>query len=146
MGLASEFKAFIMRGNVVDLAVGVIIGVAFGALVSSFVGDVLMPPIGYLTGGIDFSDKSIDLPGTMVDPATRDKPREEQKTIPVQIRYGKFFQKVIDFVIVAACLFMVIKTMNRFQRKHEAPPPEPTATEKLLAEIRDELKKKSGGA
>jgi large conductance mechanosensitive channel len=143
MGLVSEFKAFIMRGNVVDLAVGVIIGAAFGALVTSFVSDVLMPPIGYLTGGVDFSEKSIDLPGTMVDPATRDKPKEEQKTIPVQIRYGKFLQKIIDFLIVAACLFVVIKAMNSVQRKQEIAPPEPTAMEKLLAEIRDELKKKS---
>lgn len=140
MSLASEFKAFIMRGNVVDLAVGVIIGAAFGAIVSSLVSDILMPPIGSATNGVNFADLAIDLPGSMIDPATKDKPVEEQKKIPVKIRYGAFLQKVFDFLIVGVCLFSVIKVMNKLQKKEEAKPAEPTATEKLLMEIRDELK------
>ncbi len=142
MSLASEFKAFVMRGNVVDLAVGVIIGAAFGAIVSSLVNDILMPPIGWATGGVNFSEKAIDLPGSMVDPATKDLPPEKQKKVPVKIRWGAFLQRVIDFLIIAVALFVVIQAMNRLKKKEEEKPPEPTATEKLLAEIRDELKKR----
>lgn len=147
MSLASEFKAFVMRGNVVDLAVGVIIGAAFGAIVSSLVSDILMPPIGWATGGVNFSDLSVDLPGKMPDPALKEKSAEElakipdaKKFIPVKIAYGKFLQKLFDFIIIAFCLFMIIRVMNRLKKKEEAKPAEPTPTEKLLAEIRDELK------
>lgn len=143
MGLVSEFKAFIMRGNVVDMAVGVIIAGAFGAIVSSLVSDILMPPIGWATGGVNFGDLAFDLPGSMVDPATKDKPVEEQVKIPVRIKYGAFLQRVFDFVIIGFCLFMIIRVMNKLKKKEGDKPAEPTATEKLLAEIRDELKVKN---
>jgi large conductance mechanosensitive channel len=142
MSLVSEFKAFVMRGNVVDLAVGVIIGAAFGGLVNSLVADILMPPIGWATGGVNFSDLAINLPGSMIDPATKDLPPEKQVKIPVKIAYGKFLQKIFDFLIIAMCLFFIIKAMNTVQKKQPQAPPEPTASEKLLAEIRDELKKR----
>lgn len=147
MKMVEEFKAFILRGNVVDLAVGVIIGAAFGAIVSSLVSNVLMPPIGWATGGVNFSDLAIELPGTMIDPATRDKPPAEQITIPVKIEYGKFLQKVIDFLIIGLCLFFVVKGTNTLmQRKKEEPKsPEVSASEKLLAEIRDLLKETRTG-
>lgn len=147
MSLASEFKAFILRGNVVDMAVGLIIGAAFGGIVSSLVADVLMPPIGWATGGVDFRDKSIDLPGKMLDPALKEKPKEEvdkmpddKKYVPVKIKYGVFLQKVIDFLIIAACLFFIIQGMNRLKRKEAAAPTEPSSTDKLLMEIRDALR------
>ena len=142
MGLVSEFKAFIMRGNVVDMAVGVIIAGAFGAIVSSLVSDILMPPIGWATGGVNFGDLAVELPGSMVDPATKDKPVAEQVKIPVRVKYGVFLQRVFDFAIIGFCLFMIIRVMNRMKKKEETKPAEPTATEKLLAEIRDELKKR----
>jgi large conductance mechanosensitive channel len=138
-----EFKKFIMRGNVVDLAVGVIIGAAFGGIVSSLVADILMPPIAYVTGGVDFSQKAIDLPGSIVDPTTKDKPPSEQKMMPVKLKWGSFLQKVVDFLIIALCLFLVIKAINKIQRKKEEAPPPPTATENLLTEIRDLLKNQS---
>lgn len=138
--MLEEFKKFIMRGNVVDLAVGVIIGAAFGGIVTSLVADILMPPIAYMTGGIDFSQKSIDLPGSMIDPTTKDKPPAEQKMIPVRLKWGAFLQKVIDFLIIAFCLFIVIKAMNKIQKKKDETPPDPPASEKLLIEIRDLLK------
>ena len=134
MSMMSEFKEFAMKGNVVDLAVGVIIGSAFGKIVSSLVNDVLMPPIGMLMGGVDFSQKAI-----LLKAAEGDKPA-------VLLNYGLFVNSVIDFVIVAFVIFMVIKQMNRL--KKEAPPapaapPEPTAEEKLLTQIRDLLKARS---
>lgn len=131
MSMMSEFKEFAMKGNVVDLAVGVIIGGAFGRIVSSLVNDVLMPPIGLLMGGVDFSNKAIVLKAAEGDKAA------------VVMKYGLFINSVIDFVIVAFVIFMVIKQMNRL--KKEAPPappapPEPSAEEKLLVQIRDLLK------
>lgn len=150
MSLASEFKSFILRGNVVDLAVGVIIGAAFGGIVTSLVDHILMPPLGAIMKGIDFRDLSVDLPGKMPNPAYKDKPKEEfdklpdaEKFVPVKIRYGEFLQKVINFLIVAACLFFVIKAVNRLKRKEAAAPTEPSTTDKLLMEIRDALKNKS---
>ena len=149
MSLWSEFKAFILRGNVVDLAVAVIIGIAFGAVVTSLVGDILMPPIGWATGGVNFNDLSINLPGKMLDPALKDKTAEElakiadsKKYLPVKIGYGKFLQKVFDFVIIAACLFFIIKAMNRMKKQEVVKPPDPSPTEKLLVEIRDLLRQK----
>jgi large conductance mechanosensitive channel len=149
MSLFSEFKAFVMRGNVIDLAVAVIIGGAFGAIVTSLVSDILMPPIGWATGGVNFNDLAIELPGKRLDPALKDKTPEElakiddsKKYLPVTINYGRFLQKVFDFLIIAACLFLVIRWMNRLKKRDEAKPPEPSETEKLLAEIRDLLKKK----
>ena len=148
MSLASEFKAFVMRGNVVDLAVGIIIGAAFGTIVSSLVSEILMPPIGWATGGVNFNDLAINLPGKMLDPALRDKSAGElakidasKKYLPVKIGYGKFLQKIIDFLIIAACLFFIVKAMNRLKKKEESQPPELSTTEKLLMDIRDSLKK-----
>lgn len=135
MSLVSEFKAFIMRGNVVDLAVGVIIGAAFGGIVTSLVEDILMPPIASVSGGIDFSDKAIELPGSMKN--------DKGETVPVNWRYGKFLQTIIKFLIVGACLFLVIKGMNKLQRKEEEKPTEMSSTDKLLTEIRDALKQKA---
>jgi len=138
MSIATEFKKFVLRGNVVDLAVGVIIGAAFGKIVASLVSDVIMPPIGWALGGVDFTNLAIELPGSMRDP------KDDAKTIPVKLRYGAFIQAIIDFVIIAACLFAMIKAMNRLQRKEAVEPtlvPVLTESEKLLAEIRDLLKK-----
>jgi large conductance mechanosensitive channel len=125
-GIAQEFRAFVMRGNVVDLAVGVVIGAAFGKIVSSFVGDVLMPPIGLLLGGMDFSHI-----GWVLKPAVGDKPA-------IVLGIGKFVQSIVDFLIIAFAIFMVVKAVNRMKR--EEPPPAPSATERLLGEIRDLLR------
>jgi large conductance mechanosensitive channel len=124
MGLMQEFKEFAMKGNVVDMAVGIVIGGAFGKLVSSFVDNVLMPPVGLLLGGVDFSSWGIKL------------------TDSVNWKVGAFIQTVVDFTIVAFALFMVIKAMNKL-RAPAPPPPAPAVPEdvKLLAEIRDLLKK-----
>lgn len=131
MGVLSEFKAFAIKGNVVDLAVGIIIGAAFGKIVSSFVGDVIMPPIGLLIGGVDFSDLAITLKAASGD-------------IPaVLLSYGKFIQSLIDFIIVAFAIFMAVKVINRMKREEAvAPtlPPVPTKEQELLGEIRDLLK------
>lgn len=145
-GLFEEFKAFILRGNVVDLAVGLIIGAAFTGIVTSLVNDVIMPPIGWVTGGVNFSDLSADLPVNAPTPETKDKPPAEQKFAPVKISYGKFIQALINFLIIGLVLFFVVKGTNTLMRKKAAAPaipPEPTASEKLLAEIRDVLKNKS---
>jgi len=127
-----EFKAFAMRGNVIDMAVGIVIGAAFGKIVSSFVGDVLMPPIGLLVGNIDFSEIAIVL-------------RQANGDIPsVSMNLGVFINTLIDFIIVAFAIFLVIKGMNKMQKKEEAkpaPPPAPSKEEVLLTEIRDLLKK-----
>ncbi|MBN8547888.1 MAG: large-conductance mechanosensitive channel protein MscL [Deltaproteobacteria bacterium] len=132
MSFFKEFKDFAMRGNVVDLAVGIIIGAAFGKIVSSLVADIIMPPIGLLVGGVDFSDLTITL-------------KEAIGTAPaVTLNYGKFLQTVVDFTIVAFAIFLVVKTMNSFKRQKDAAvPPAPSNQEVLLAEIRDLLKKKS---
>jgi large conductance mechanosensitive channel len=132
MKLINEFKSFAMRGNVVDMAVGIIIGAAFGKIVSSFVNDVIMPPIGLLVGGIDFSDLALTLKA-----ATESAPA-------VVLKYGVFINTVIDFVIIAWAIFMVIKAMNTLKKKEEAKPatpPKPSDEVVLLAEIRDLLKK-----
>jgi large conductance mechanosensitive channel len=137
--MLEEFKKFAMRGNVVDMAVGIIIGGAFGKIVSSFVSDVIMPPIGLLMGNVDFSSLFINLSGA--DYATL--AAAEEAGAPV-IRYGTFINTLLDFVIVAFAIFMVIKAMNRLKKaEEEAPPPappEPSAEEKLLTEIRDALR------
>ncbi|MFK3774057.1 MULTISPECIES: large-conductance mechanosensitive channel protein MscL [Pseudomonas] len=131
MGMLNEFKAFAVKGNVVDMAVGIIIGAAFGKIVSSFVGDVVMPPLGLIIGGVDFSDLAIVLKA-----AEGDVPA-------VVLAYGKFIQTVIDFVIIAFAIFMGVKAINRLKREEAvAPsvPPAPTPQETLLTEIRDLLK------
>jgi large conductance mechanosensitive channel len=131
MSILKEFKAFAMKGNVVDLAVAVIIGAAFGKIVSSFVNDILMPPLGVLLGGLDFKD----LKFILID-AVGDKPA-------VTLNYGMFVQTVIDFLIIAFAIFMMIKAMSIAKKKEvEAPaaPPAPTVDQTLLTEIRDLLK------
>lgn len=133
MGFFKEFKEFAMRGNVVDLAVGVVIGGAFGKIVTSFVNDVIMPPIGMLLGGVDFSDLKI-----VLHHAVGDVPA-------VTVNYGSFINTVVDFFIVAFAIFLVVKLMNSLKRKEEAaptPPPAPSKEEELLTEIRDLLAKK----
>lgn len=128
-GMAQEFKAFVMRGNVLDLAVGVIIGTAFGKIVSSFVGDVIMPPIGILLGGVDFSQL-----GWVLKPALGDKPA-------VVLGIGKFIQAIVDFLVIAFVIFLVVKAANRMKRQEPPPaPPGPSPTERLLSEIRDLLR------
>jgi large conductance mechanosensitive channel len=131
MGVISEFKAFAVKGNVIDMAVGIIIGAAFGKIVTSFVGDVVMPPIGLLIGGVDFSDLAVTLKA-----AEGDAPA-------VVLAYGKFIQSLIDFVIVAFAIFMGIKAINQLKREEAAAPslpPVPSKEEELLSEIRDLLK------
>lgn len=132
MSMVKEFKEFAMRGNVVDMAVGIIIGGAFGKIISSFVGDVLMPPIGLLLGGMDFSNLSLTLK------------QGSERVEPVLLKYGLFINTAIDFLIIAFAIFMVIKAMNSLKKKEvEAPaaPPAPPADVQLLTEIRDLLKK-----
>jgi len=125
MSIVSEFKAFAMKGSVVDLAVGVVIGGAFGAIVTSLVGDIIMPVVGILTGGIDFSDLVYTVGGS-------------------SIAYGKFIQSAFVFIIVAFALFMVIKAMNRLKKKEaSAPTTAPAEDIVLLREIRDALKNRS---
>lgn len=132
MSMMSEFRDFAMRGNVVDMAVGIVIGGAFGKIVTSFVNDVLMPPIGMALGGVDFSDLAMTLKAASGDVAA------------VTLNYGSFVQTVVDFVIIAFAIFMVIKAMNSLKKKEEAKPaepPKPSSEEVLLTEIRDLLKK-----
>ncbi len=140
MGMLQEFKAFAMRGNVVDMAVGIIIGGAFGKIVSSLVNEVVMPPIGLLLGGVDFSDLKLVLKNEVVDETTK------AVTSPaVVLSYGSFINTVIDFLIVAFVIFMLIKIMNMAKKKQEAAPapaPAPSKEELLLTDIRDILKKK----
>jgi large conductance mechanosensitive channel len=132
MGMMKEFKAFAMRGNVVDMAVGIVIGAAFGKIVSSFVGDVIMPPLGLLLGDVSFSELAVTLKA-----ATEEVPA-------VTLNYGMLIQTIVDFVIIAFAIFVVIKGMNSLKRKEEAPaaPPAPSKEETLLTEIRDVLKQK----
>ncbi|HEY5657168.1 MAG TPA: large-conductance mechanosensitive channel protein MscL [Myxococcota bacterium] len=131
MGMVQEFKAFAMRGNVVDMAVGIVIGAAFGKIVSSFVNDVLMPPIGLLLGGVDFSNLALTL---------SEKTAEAEA---VTLNYGVFVNTVLDFIIIAFAIFLVVKGMNALKKKEEAAPaapPAPSKQEVLLTEIRDALR------
>jgi len=135
--MLKEFKEFAMRGNVIDMAVGIVIGAAFGKIVSSFVADILMPPIGLLLGNVDFSELYVNLTGTPYATLA-----EAQAAGAATINYGVWLGTVLDFVIVAFAVFLVIRQMNRLKKKEEAapvPPPAPSA-EVLLAEIRDLLK------
>lgn len=135
MSIVSEFKAFVQRGNVVDMAVGVIMGGAFGKIVNSLVADILTPPIGYVTGGVDFKALSKKLNVPPITPGGA--------ASIVEVKYGLFLQATFDFLIVAFCVFTLIKLMNQLKKKEEAQPAvpaEPPASEKLLAEIRDLLK------
>jgi large conductance mechanosensitive channel len=141
MKIVNEFKAFAMRGNVVDMAVGIIIGGAFGKIISSVVADVIMPPIGLLMGGVSFTDLKLILKDPVLDAAGK------ITTQAVSINYGNFIQVTVDFLIIAFAIFMMIKAMNTLKRKGEIPaeepaPEPPTNQEVLLAEIRDLLKNK----
>lgn len=138
MKLLDEFKSFDMRGNVVDMAVGIIIGGAFGKIISSFVSDVLMPPLGLLLGGIDFKDMMFEMKAAVMEGT-------EVVTPAVTLNYGMFIQNVVDFLIIAFAIFMAIKAMNSLKKKEEAAPaapPAPTKDQELLSEIRDLLKNK----
>jgi large conductance mechanosensitive channel len=145
MSILKEFKEFAMRGNVVDLAVGVVIGAAFGKIVTSLVNDVIMPPIGKLTGGVDFKELFFNL-----DPEKHTKAGAVVQTLAdakdagaTVIGYGSFLSTILDFLIVAFCIFLLVKAMNRLWKQ---PPPAaaaPTPTETLLTEIRDVLKAKA---
>jgi large conductance mechanosensitive channel len=129
MSLASEFKEFAMKGNVIDLAVGVVIGAAFGKIVNSLVADIIMPPLGLAIGGVNFSDLAVQI-GT------------NPKGAPVLFKYGMFVQTIFEFLIVALALFVLIKAINRLKRPSPAMPVPPTKTEMLLQEIRDQLAKR----
>ena len=138
MGMIKEFKEFAMRGNVVDMAIGIIIGAAFGKIVSSLVADVVMPPLGLLIGGVDFTSLKLTLKEAVVDAAGT------VTSEAVSINYGNFIQTTFDFIIIAFAIFMVIKGMNSLKKKEEATPaapPAPSKEEVLLTEIRDLLKK-----
>ncbi len=133
-----DFKAFAMRGNVIDMAVGVIIGGAFGKIISSVVADVIMPPLGLLVGGVNFTDLKLELkPAEMVDGVMQDA---------VTLNYGSFLQTAFDFIIIALSIFLFVKLIGKLMRKKEeepAAPPAPSKEEQLLTEIRDLLKKQS---
>jgi len=131
MSMMSEFKDFAMRGSVVDMAVGVVIGGAFGKIVTSFTNDLLMPPIGLLTGGVDFTEKAVTLKEAVGEAAA------------VTLNYGSFIDTVIQFLIIAFAIFLLVKGMNSAQKQEEeapAAPPEPSKEEVLLGEIRDALR------
>lgn len=136
MSMLEEFKAFAVKGNVVDMAVGVIVGAAFGKIVSSFVENVIMPPIGLLVGGVNFSDLAITLQEATAGAAA------------VTMKYGKFLQTIIDFTIIAFAIFVAVRAINSMKKQEEAAPatpdvpPPPTAEERLLTEIRDLLQTK----
>ena len=137
--LIKEFKEFAVKGNAIDMAVGVIIGGAFGKIVSSIVDDIIMPPIGWLIGGVNFSDLKVTLPA--------EKIADGIEMQSATINYGNFIQTMIDFVIIALCVFALVKFINKLSRKNDeepaapAPPPAPTKEEVLLTEIRDTLEK-----
>lgn len=141
MGMLKEFKEFAVKGNVIDLAVAVIIGGAFGKIVASFVNDIVMPPIGILLGGVDFKELNV-----VLKEATTNELGEA--VAAVTLNYGMFIQNIVDFAIIAFVIFLAIKGINSTKKKEEAPaappaPPEPTPSEKLLVEIRDLLKKQN---
>ena len=139
MSIGKEFREFAVKGNVVDMAVGIIIGAAFGKIVSSLVSDVVTPPLGYLIGGVDFTKLAFTLPPSPLQEAAE----------PVTIRYGVFLQTAFDFVIVAFAIFLLVKLINRLRRKEEAAlaaPPPPPRQELLLEEIRDLLKQQQSSA
>lgn len=141
MSFIQDFKAFALKGNVVDMAVGVIIGGAFGKIVTSIVNNIIMPPIGVITGGVDFTDLKLTIKEAVTE-------GEEVVQEAVTLNYGQFIQDVVDFLIIAFCIFLMVKGIAKLSRKKEeeapapAPEPEPSAEEKLLTEIRDLLKSK----
>lgn len=135
MGLVKEFKEFAMRGNVLDMAVGIVIGGAFGKIVSSFVGDIIMPPLGLLLGGVNFTDLKIVMQQAVMDGETVVRPE-------VALTYGNFFQVLFDFIVIAFAIFMLLRGVNKMKKKEEvAAPAAPPVDVQLLTEIRDLLKK-----
>lgn len=136
MGIFKEFREFAMRGNAMDMAIGIIMGAAFGKIISSFVSDVLMPPIGLLIGGVNFTDLKIELKHAVTDAAGNIIPA-------VTLNFGNLIQAALDFLIIAFAIFLIIKSINRFHKKkadEPSPQPGPTKEETLLTEIRDLLK------
>ena len=131
MGMLQEFKTFAVKGNMIDMAVGIIIGAAFGKIISSLVGDVIMPPIGILLGGVDFSNLTVVLKEAV------------DKAPAVTLKYGKFIQTVIDFLIISFCIFIMVKGINTLKREEKEHPAAPPKEEVLLTEIRDLLKTKN---
>jgi large conductance mechanosensitive channel len=144
MSLLKEFKAFALRGNVIDLAVGVIMGATFGKIVSSLVADVLMPPIGYVVGGIKFTDLKFTLPTTTIKVPDPNNPGQfiDRQLDAASINYGNFVQATFDFLIIALCVFSLVKLMNSMVKKSELAPTPPSSEVLLLTEIRDLLKAK----
>jgi large conductance mechanosensitive channel len=135
MGMMSEFREFAVRGNVVDLAVAVVIGAAFGKIITAFVDGIVMPLVGLMLGGINIADHAIELAPAAVDAAGNEIPA-------VLLKYGAFLQTIVDFALVAFAIFLVVKAINRLKRKEEAPAPAaPSAEVVLLTEIRDALKR-----
>jgi large conductance mechanosensitive channel len=135
MKMVHEFRQFIQRGNVVDLAVGLIMGAAFTKIVNSLVADIIMPPIGYLIGGVKFTELNWKLPAIKI---------LNEELAPATINYGTFLQNTFDFLIIAFCVFLMVKGMNTLSRKPDPTPAPPTPSEKLLIEIRDLLKQQNG--
>ena len=135
MGMMAEFREFAVRGNVVDLAVGVVIGAAFGKIVTALVDGIVMPLVGLATGGVDFSERALVLKAATVDAAGAEIPA-------VLLKYGAFIQTIVDFAIVAFVIFLVVKAINRMKRKEEAAPAAPSQEVVLLTEIRDALAKR----
>lgn len=141
MSFIQDFKAFALKGNVVDMAVGVIIGGAFGKIVTSIVNNIIMPPIGVITGGVDFTDLKLVLKDAVTE-------GDQVVSEAVTLNYGQFLQDVVDFLIISFCVFLMVKGIAALSRKKEtkpaepAPAPQPSAEEKLLTEIRDLLKNK----
>ncbi|MBP3534552.1 MAG: large-conductance mechanosensitive channel protein MscL [Muribaculaceae bacterium] len=141
MGFLADFKAFAMKGNIVDMAVGVIIGGAFGKIVSSLVNDIIMPVVGLATGGINFTELKATLHEAVLDPATQEVIKEA-----VTLNYGMFIQNIVDFLIIAFSIFMALKVIVKFKKQEAetpAAPPAPSKEEELLTEIRDLLKNKN---
>lgn len=141
MGFLADFKAFAMKGNIVDMAVGVIIGGAFGKIVTSLVNDIIMPVVGLATGGVNFTELKATLHDAVLDPATQEVVKEA-----VMLNYGMFIQNIVDFLIIAFSIFMALKVIVKFKKKEAetpAAPPAPSKEEVLLTEIRDLLKNKN---
>ena len=137
--MLQDFKAFALRGNVVDLAIGVIIGAAFGAIVASMVGDIIMPIVGAASGGLDFSNYYLPLSASV----KTGLPLADAKKAGAVLAYGNFITVTINFIVIAFVLFLVVQVFNRIKRKEEAKPSEPSPSEKLLAEIRDLLARRA---
>lgn len=141
MGFIADFKNFAVKGNVIDMAVGVIIGGAFGKIVTSLVNDIIMPLVGIATGGVNFAELKATLQETVLDPATQEVIKEA-----VTLNYGMFIQNIVDFLIIAFSIFMALKVIMKFKKQEEAAPapaPAPSKEEVLLTEIRDILKNKN---